>query len=79
MNKEELILELKLLGIKEANYSLNEGLKINAYIIESLDGVWRFFYFDEKGNETSIMLLKSKTEAYNYLLDKVKEDIEFYN
>lgn len=76
MTKCELKLELNKIGVSERNYSLNEGLKTDAYIIEEYDGIWKFYYFDERGQESDYNFFKSDEKAYTYLLVKFKEQLK---
>jgi len=65
MTKDELKLELAKLGVRESSYSLNEGLKIGATILEDLGGgLYKSFYYDEKGNDYDMNLHKSEADAY---------------
>lgn len=76
MTKEELKIELAKLGVRESNYSLNEGLKIDAMILEDLGGgLYKSFYYDEKGNDSDMNLHKSEVDAYKSLLDNFKEEL----
>ncbi|QHI37768.1 hypothetical protein IMCC3317_31500 [Kordia antarctica] len=76
MTKQELKKELSKLGLIDSDYSLNEGLKIDAMILENLDGLWRLFYYDEKGQESSITYHKNESESYEYLLKTFKDQLK---
>ena len=75
MTKEELKIELSKIGVIESDYSINEGLKPDAYIIEEYDGLWRFFYYDEKGEESQQSLFKNIEEAFKCLLNTFKDQL----
>jgi len=76
MTRGELKSELNKIKVSEENYSLNEGIKTDAYIIEEYNDIWSFYYFDEKGQESDYNLFKSEEEAYNYLLEKFTEQLK---
>ncbi|MBQ0738833.1 hypothetical protein [Aquimarina celericrescens] len=76
MTKEELKIELSKIGVIESDYSIDEGLKSDAYIIEEYDGLWRFFYYDEKGEESQQSLFKSKEESFKYLVSTFKDQLK---
>jgi len=76
MTKEELIAFLRSIGVNKNSYSLNEGLKVNALILDKLDGLWKCFYYDEKGNETPLNYFKTEDEAYSYIKKYYLSDLE---
>ncbi|UOB18369.1 hypothetical protein [Abyssalbus ytuae] len=76
MTKCELKSELSKIRVSEENYSLNEGVKTDAYIIEEFNGIWRFYYFDEKGQESDYNLFKNEEDAYSYLLEKFTKQLK---
>ncbi len=74
MNTDQLIRELNILGVNRNNYSINEGLKIDAYILSEADGLWKLSYYDEKGNQTDISWYKTSEEAHLGLLEQFKNE-----
>ncbi|UGU17929.1 hypothetical protein LS482_08615 [Sinomicrobium kalidii] len=76
MTKCELKSELNKIRVSERSYSLNEGVKTDAYIIEKHNDIWKFYYFDEKGQESDYNLFKSEEDAYSFLLEKFKEQLK---
>ena len=79
LDKEKILNELSKFNITENDFSCNEGLKPDAYIIENLDGYWKFFYNDEKGNQTDEKFFKDKKEAISFLIKTLKEEFNCYN
>ena len=68
---------LKNLRIPESYYSLNSGLKYDAFIIEEQDGKWIYFYFDEKGNREDEHVFYNENEVCEYLLKKIQTEYEY--
>lgn len=73
MNYQELKFELGKIGIKEYEYSINQGLKENALIVEDMGGFWKVFHF-ERGHEEMLGLFKSQSEALEFLLESFKSE-----
>ena len=49
MRVEELKEKLNELKVPKEWYSINEGLKFDAYILNKVYYYWEYFYFDERG------------------------------
>ena len=75
MNLKELKLKLKEIGVKESEYSINQGLKENAIIVEDLGGFWKVFHY-EKGHKEFVGIFKSEAEAFMGLLNSFKDDLK---
>lgn len=71
MDLKQLKLELNKIGIKEYEYSINQGLKENALIVEDMGGFWKVFHF-ERGHEEMLGIFKSQSEALEFLLKSFK-------
>ena len=76
MTKSELKSELNKINVPKEHYSLNEGIKVDAYIVEKYNDIWRYYYFDEKGQGSDLNLFKSEEDAYIYLLKEFKEQLK---
>lgn len=76
MEKNELIKFLMKIGLTDSNYSLNDGKKNNATILENIDGLWKCYYADEKGEETLLGLSKTESEAYLFMKEKYLNDLK---
>ena len=74
MNLKELKEKLQKIGVKESQYSINEGLKETALVVENLGGVWKVFYF-ERGQEELVGIFKSEEDAFEGLLNSFKEEL----
>jgi len=72
MNEKELRQQLDALGIAENQYSINQGLKENALILEDMSGFWKLSHY-ERGHEELIQIFRSKSEAFESLLQSFKE------
>ncbi len=69
MKKAELILKLQELGIQESAYSINEGLKFDAFNVEEYYGMWYVYYY-ERGNRCEERLFIEESKAYKiYMRD----------
>jgi len=73
LSKYELIRELNKIGVHGSEYSLCEGPKLNAYVIDYVDEVWMFYYYDEIGSQYLLNYFIKEADAYNYLLNKFIE------
>lgn len=71
MNVIELKEEIDKLGIPKEWYLINEGIKSDAYILEEIRGLWKYYYFDEKGNIHDECYFKDEAEACQYLYNKL--------
>ena len=74
MNKLELIKQLKILNIPNSYYSFN-GDKPDAYIFEDNKNHWKIYYVDERGNQNDIREFTKESEACNYFLNELKEEL----
>lgn len=78
MTKSELLTKLQTYDVPLSLFSLNEGLKPDAFILLESDGIWEGFYFDEKGNEHDRILYPSEEIAYDYLWANLEREMRFY-
>ncbi len=76
MTREKLEIELRKIGVSEDDYSINEGLIPNSYIIDEFNSEWRLFYYDEKGKHSDYKFFKNEEETYEHLLNLFKEDLK---
>ncbi|MFV0237436.1 MAG: hypothetical protein ACK5HU_02730 [Flavobacteriales bacterium] len=67
MKRKELIKKLRKLNIIEDDYSLNEGLKSDAIILEENMRYWKCFYYDERGGITNEQYFIEEEKAYDYI------------
>lgn len=74
MTLKDLKIELEEIGVLESSYSINDGLKEDAYIIDDIGGIWKCFYY-ERGEELGVSLFKTETEAYQYILNQFKKQL----
>lgn len=74
MTKVGLITLLKSLGISEDDYSINEGLKPDSYVLDSSLEFWKCSYVDERGGESLLEILKTEQEAFQFLLERLIND-----
>jgi hypothetical protein len=77
MDAQELKRKLKNLNIPEDWYSIDGGLKPDAYILENIYGRWVFYYFDEKGNRQNERKFDSERKACLYLFDKILTELKY--
>jgi len=78
MNKEELKIQLDLLGVKPTRYSLNGELEPDRVILFHNYNVWQVFYLDERGGRNDQRDFPSESEAclYLYKIFKDAKEIE---
>lgn len=77
MNIAQLIKELDKLSIPQKYYSINGYLKSDTYILNQVYNKWEYFYFDEKGNKEGYRSFDDENEACQYLLEKLKNEVEY--
>ena len=68
---------IKTWKVPSSLYSINEGLKPNAYVLVENYGNWEFFYLDEKGERKDYNFWKDSNEAYEYLWKKLYKEIQY--
>lgn len=77
MSIEELKQNIKSWSVPNTLYSINEGLKPNAYILYENYGQWDFFYLNEKGERIDCKTFNSNSDAYNYLWVKLYKEMQY--
>jgi hypothetical protein len=79
MNLEELKNNIKIYNIPERWYSIDEGLKPNAYIIFKNYSLWEYFCLDEKGERLDFRVFNRAEDAYEKLWSDLKKQSEVFN
>lgn len=77
MTIEELMQKIVSWNVPESLYSINEGLKPNAYILYENYGKWDFFYLDEKGDRSGYTTFRQVADAYDYLWNKLYTEMKY--
>lgn len=78
MKKEELKIKLQELGVNENVYSLNDGLKFDAFNVEENYGMWYVFYY-ERGDRCEERLFLDESDAYKYLYERFIKELQTQN
>jgi len=73
MNTNQLISELHELGILPNYFSILEGLKPDSIILDYYHGIWKVFYFSERGQESDEHIFSSEEDACLYIYNKFKK------
>ncbi|HMO40279.1 MAG TPA: hypothetical protein PKC76_13875 [Saprospiraceae bacterium] len=73
MNINELTSALKDLGIPPNYFSILEGLKPDSIILDFYHGIWKVFYFSERGQESDEHMFSNEEEACMYVYNKFKK------
>jgi len=76
MTLKELKIELNKWNIPHEEYSLLDGLKHDAIILENEYGLWHVYYYDERGNIFDKTSLKSECEACWNIFKRFREAVE---
>lgn len=63
--------------VPESLYSINDGLKPNAYIIFENYGKWEFFFLDEKGKRSGHVFFYNSEDGFDYLWQKLFSEIQY--
>jgi hypothetical protein len=58
-------------------YSINEGLKPNAYIIFENYTKWDYFFLDEKGERIGHRTFNNREDAFDYLWKKLFSEMQY--
>lgn len=74
MNVTQLINELDRMRVPKSFYSINDGLKTDAYILNYVYGRWECFYFDEKGNRLDEKNFLNEEEAVEFFLKRIRSE-----
>jgi hypothetical protein len=83
MNKQELEQDLKTLGVKPDNYTLNgPPYKDSSWVLEAVNakksiGVWRVFNF-ERGKIYDEKVFNTEDEACKYIYEKLRKHHELF-
>lgn len=78
MKLDELKQKLLLSNAPERWYSIDDGLKADAYILYKNYSIWEYFYLDERGNRLDYKIFKEEEEAYEHLWQKIKNRLEIF-
>lgn len=77
MTLEELKDKLYQYNVPERWYSLDEGLKSDAYIVSKNHSFWEVFY-TERGEQHDFQVFISEEEAYDYLWKKMESQLRVF-
>lgn len=77
MTFEKLKENIVIWKVPATLYSINEGLKPNAYIIFENYGKWEFFFLDEKGERIGHHYFNDSDDAFDYLWKKLFKEIQY--
>jgi hypothetical protein len=77
MNLEELKSRIDKNRIPAEWYSLDDGLKTDAFILYKNYSLWEFFYLDERGGRNGKRIFKTDEEAYDYLWHKLETELSY--
>jgi hypothetical protein len=58
-------------------YSIDDGLKPNAYILYKNYSQWEFFFLDEKGDRNNFKIFYNEEEAFDYFWNKIEIEIKY--
>lgn len=77
MTLEKLRENIATWKVPESLYSINDGLKPNAYVLLENYDKWEFFYLDEKGSRINYNLFSEKNIAFEYLWNKLFLEMQY--
>lgn len=72
MRIEDIKEKLVELQVDSTYYSLNEGLKSDALILNIFHNNWEVFYMDEKGSKHDELIFNNENEACEYIYNRFK-------
>ena len=79
MTKEQLVLALNAIGIKPYRYSILGSLNPDTFVVENWHGVWKVFYYSEKGEFIDENYFLTENEAYEHLFKRFSDEEERIN
>jgi len=62
-------------SVPHSGYSLDEGLKGDAYIIQRKFLKWQFFYLDERGERSLFKEFRNVEDAYDLLWERIEVNL----
>ena len=78
MKLEELKEKLKQHNVPESMCSIDDGLKLEAYVIINNYGIWECFFYT-RGEREDYISAGNEEIAYDWLWRHVEEEMKFYN
>ena len=79
MRIEELKEKLNELKVPKEWYSINEGLKFDAYILNKVYYYWEYFYFDERGGQNEYRKFDNESDACMFFFNKLDKEMKFFH
>ena len=77
MKYRDLLINIKKNNVPESLFSINQGLKPNAYILLKNYAKWEFFFLDEKGSRIDAQTFYDDDKAFDYLWEKLSFEIKY--
>lgn len=77
MTLTELQIKLIDLDISPGSYSLQGDLESDRIIVRAEHGIWKVFYFDERGNRNEGQDFDSESKACEYVYEYFVREKEF--
>lgn len=71
MKYDELMENIYENNIPSSWFSINQGLKPNAYILFKNYDKWEYFYLDEKGDRLDSRLFSEPEKAFDFFWQKL--------
>jgi hypothetical protein len=66
-------------NVPDSWYSVNGELKSDACILYKNYSMWEYFYFSEKGDRYDCKVFENEDSAFDFLWNKMKYLLRFYN
>lgn len=77
MTYEELVNKISANSIPTELYSINEGIKPNAYILFKNYDKWEYFFITEKGDRVNFRIFYNESQAYDFFWEKLFKEISY--
>ena len=77
MTLKEFEEKVRVNKVPDRLYSLDHGLKPDAYILYKNYSKCEFFYLDERGNRNSYKEFTNDEDAYEFLWKKLEDEIKY--
>lgn len=65
-------------NVPDSWYSINEGIKLDSYILIKNKDYWDFFYCDERGETSLHRIFENENLALDFLWEKIEQNIKLF-
>ena len=78
MSEQEFFQNITKYNVPAQWYSINDGLKPDAYILDKFHDLWEYYYFDEKGQRHDFRIFITDADAYGFLWSQIFDSMKAF-